>query len=246
MKGSYRLFGFALLACMAPMASASLVLVSPIEQSGTGLGAVNTVLTIQSPGSSTVETGCVAPSGAGTTTAGCGFADSNVQSITGTPTLAALGITSASEIRIVFNAAEPGNADNSIQLDQLVLKLYTLAGLNIDTHSLPAAILFPTIQNGTGNSGFVFGLNANETNSAQTIINANGGVSNIRVGLGAQVSLATGGKETFFVEDANLGRSGDGGGGSGGGAVPEPASMILIGAGLLSLGTLQRKFRSAA
>src|SRR5438132_13858222 len=46
--------------------SANLILLSPENFSGTGLGAVNTILTIQSPGDSTNEQGCV-----GRSTAGC-------------------------------------------------------------------------------------------------------------------------------------------------------------------------------
>src|SRR4051794_28267755 len=86
------LIGVAIIAGLASTAKASIILVSPIEQSGTGLGAVNTVLTISSPGSSTIETGCVGWTGPAVTTSGCGFANSNVQAQFGSPTLAAAGI----------------------------------------------------------------------------------------------------------------------------------------------------------
>ena len=95
MKNRYFLRGFILFAGCASLASASIILVSPVEISGTGLGAVNTVLTLQSPANSTIETGCVAPSGGGTTTSGCGFTDSKVQAQFNTPTLAAAGVASA-------------------------------------------------------------------------------------------------------------------------------------------------------
>src|SRR5215470_3611202 len=81
--------------------SASLVFVGPVDLGGVGLGAVNTVLTFTSPGNSTIETGCVAPSGSGTTTSGCGFADNQVQAQLGTPSLAAAGIGSAADLRVV-------------------------------------------------------------------------------------------------------------------------------------------------
>jgi hypothetical protein len=243
-----RIGGGLLFASLASMASASIILVSPIEQTGTGLGAVNTVLTITSPANSTIETGCVAPSGSGTTTSGCGFADSNVQAAIGTPTLSAAGVASAADLRIVFNASEPANASD-IQLNALVLTLYNSSGTAISTHSIAAPIFFSSTLTGTGNSGFVFQLDPGQANSAQSAIDTAGGLGVVRVGLGASAGVAgggpgsaTGGLETFFVEGSStIG----GGGGGGGGAVPEPATNLLIGAGLVGLVAIKKRFRSA-
>ena len=250
MNTKFIIAGLTIYAGFTSSASASIILTSPIEQSGTGLGAVTTLLTLQSPGNSTIETGCVAPSGSGTTMSGCGFADSNVQAQFGTPTLSAAGIGSAADLRIVFNASEPGNASaNDIQLNQLVLTFYTAAGSAFDIHSLASPILFPAVENGTGNSGFVFRLDDTEATSAQSLIVANGGFGAVRVGLGASAGVAaggsgsaTGGLETFFLESAP---SIVPVGGGGGGPVPEPVSMLLIGAGLAGIAFLHRRFTSA-
>jgi hypothetical protein len=87
-------------------ANASLMFVSPTDLTGTGLGAVNTVLTIQSPGSTTVATGCVGYIGSGDTFASnvCGFADSNVKQGTSqskTVLISDTGASSAEDLRIV-------------------------------------------------------------------------------------------------------------------------------------------------
>ena len=242
--------------------SASLILLSPTEMSGTGLGAVNTVLTLQSAANATIETGCVGVVNGATSSASCGFTDANVQTQSGTPTLQSVGVTDASNLRIVFNAAEPGNALD-IMLNSLVLTFYNSTGTAAMSFSLfpGSGILFPSTQSGVGNSGFVFALTTptlcafggvtcpgdiNEAATAQTFINANGGVGSVRVGLGASAGVAaggpgsaTGGMETFFVE--GVGTVGGPGGGGGGSPIPEPASMALIGAGLVTLAISQRR-----
>jgi PEP-CTERM motif len=257
MTPTARLLFCLLVAGAASSLSASLVLVSPVEMNGTGLGAVNTVLTVASPSNGTIETGCVAPSGAGTITSGCGFADSSVQAQVGTPTLAAVGIATAADLRIVFNASEPGNA-RDITLNSLVLTLYSGANTFSAGLSPAAGIFFPTTEAGTGNSGFMFalaspvlcaaiggcpaGTDTGEAAAAQTFIAANGGAGSVRVGLGASVGAAaggtgssTGGLETFFVGSANtIGVPFQS-------EVPEPAAIMFVGLGLIGIACAQRR-----
>ena len=184
---------------IAQTASATLILLGPNPEGGTGLGTVETVLTLSSPGSSSNETGCVRPSGSGSTTAGCGFLDASVMTGAGqigTPTLGAIGATSASNLRVVFNASEP--ASDSITLNNLVLSIYDSTGTVLFTSGPSGPFVFPTTFSGTGNSGFLFGLDATQAAQAQAAAFGTGFANN-RIGLGASLSNATGGLETFFV-----------------------------------------------
>ena len=207
----------------ASSANASLTLIAPEDFSGTGLGGVNTILTIQSPGSSSFENGSVSWNGTADVISGSNVLTGASQTLT--RTLTQLGITTAASLRVVFNASEPGG--NGINLDTMALTIYNANGTTFFTAPLDHAYTFANTQTGIGNSGFVFGLNAQETGQLQSLLNPlNGNFSNLRAGLSASASDATGGNETFFIANsAGLPTT----------AVPEPESyaMMLAGLGLL-------------
>ena len=97
----------------AGTAQASLVLVSPENFQGSGLGSVNSILTMSSPGNSSTETAAVGLNPGGTQfitgVAGTGASQTQVRSISSP------GVGSAADLRVVFNATEPHGANNGIK-----------------------------------------------------------------------------------------------------------------------------------
>lgn len=202
----------------------------PAENSqfqGSGLGSVNTVLTLSSPGSSSVETGAVVADGAGVALQGDALGGA---SQFGLPTLGALNITDTSALRIILNATEP--AGNSITVGQLGLTFYDALNTDSITFTLAAPVVLASTLTGIGNAGFVFGLDAAQAAAASTFIAASStAFSAFRVGLAASMSDATGGPDTFFIASGEPLVS----------AIPEPKTYALMLAGLGAIGFIARR-----
>lgn len=227
---------------LAPAAHASLILQGLTPISGAGLGSEPTILTIQSNG--VTETGCVSFNNllGATMTAGgaCTGSSADVKtgaSQTSTAPLSAIGsgTVNANTFSVIFNADQP--AGGPVTLTGLTVAFYSPTGTLLFESgpvSCTAAGLvgcsFPTTVNGIGGAGYQFKLDAAQA-AAATAAGAFANMNNI-VGLSASISAAAGGPETFFL--AQVGPSG---------SVPEPASMLLMGAGLVGLGLLSRKGR---
>jgi hypothetical protein len=244
-----RLAALTLVAAPLWSARAELVFGGVVQVGGTGLGTVNTVLTITSQANATSEQGCVIPTSNGTSSAtgnlvvnNC-IAGTNQDLQTGTSqtaiqNLGATGVTSAQNFAILLNSAEP--AGNSISLNNLVAYFMNSTG-----GTFQAALSCPSPQcnfastaTGTGNSGFMFQLDPTEAASFATFIANSGGVNNIWVGLGALAGAtsgfeATGGQETFFVFNNGLAV-----------VTPEPSTTVLMASGLIGLvGFVRRRSR---
>jgi hypothetical protein len=220
------------LAAATGAAHANLTLVGPENFQGTGLGSVNTILTLGSPGSSIFESGGVAFGDVVTGDAKTG------SSQTQTRTLGQLGVTSAANLRVVFNALEPGAAQG-ITLDNLTLNIWSSTGTLLFTSGAFTPINFADTQTGAGNSGFVFALDATQQALAAAAFGA-GFQSNV-VGLTATAGCnettgpgclgATGGFETFFVAAAQGVTP----------PIPEPGTFALMAAGLAVMAYLSRR-----
>lgn len=178
---------------------ADLVPVGPVPFSGTGLGTVNSILTIQDE---PIESGCVAWNGTadviGPTACPPGIEGGDEltgESQTQTRTISELGLTTASQLRVVVNLNE--NELNPVILRNMVLRIFSPTGtvlFDSGAAFVPVVDLFG--QTGTGQAGYVFQLNATQAAEAQTVF-----APTNRVGLAATLEQTTSGHDTFFIAD---------------------------------------------
>lgn len=209
--------------CAVAPAHAMLLLQSEQNFQGTGLGGANTILTLQSPGNSTTETGSVGRMVGNLNDVITGDAMTGA-SQTQTRSLSSLGLTSASDLRVVFNALEPGGAANDITLSNLQLNIYSPTGNLLFNSGTFAPVVLQNTQTGAGNSGFVFALDAAQAAQAQASAFSGNFGGNL-VGLSATANNATGGFETFFVT-----------------SIPEPETYGLMLVGLAAVaGAVRRR-----
>ena len=233
---------------MASPASASLVYDSSLSTSAQGFGAAPRALVIQATGQDTRESSCVGVSSSGGITIGsssCMTAattpavhDSNgvpnlggqeTPPLTdnqkfGIPTIGSLGITTATQIGILFNATEPGG--DGITLTDLTLKFYTSAGVLLG--AIDGQQAFPQTEVGNGSAGVIFRVSSDEQAFVNSLL-ANGATTTLA--LEATATGYDGGEESFRI--VNLGRA----------PVPEPATwaMMLVGFGAAGYSLRRRR-----
>src|SRR5262245_19138508 len=212
---------------MPYVASADLIFDSSLGGvAGSGLGTVLTILTIQSPGSGSVESGSTGRASGADVTSDVGVLASggttNVGNVktgasqTLTRTFSETGITKASQIAIVFNANEPSG--NSVTLTGLQLSIFNGNADIFDAH-LATSTNFATTFTGTGKEGFVLRLDPAQGAALQGILDGltPTALAQLRIALSASASDATGGPETFNV-GAIMGQVTP---------VPEPGTLLL-------------------
>ena len=221
---------------------AGVILSGPDVSGAAGFGNMPRILTVQATGNASTESGCIAwngsrmivGSGACSNAANVGGDEPNPHGFPkdSVPTLSSLGFTKASDIGIVFDATEPGNTSgNSLTMSSLILKFYSPSGVLLLSESLDnAPLVFNQTVVGNGKTDYLFVLDQQGINEVTNTIFANPNSGNVHIALETTMTGVHGGPESFLAEAA-VGHTA---------TVPEPASAVLISAGLIGLAVLRR------
>jgi hypothetical protein len=206
-----------------------------------GQGVVPTVLTLQENGAvkdrDGIESGAVRRVNGHDVNEGDAKNGINSKTILFSDLRNQAGVTNASQLGIFLDIVEPGN-DNLLTIsgrNSLVLTAYKNDGTVLGQFFYTGEFrnLTATPGPGGGRSDHVFGLDSIQAAQLQALINAN---SDLRLGLAATLGSTFGGPDQFFF--GNIGNNPA--------AVPEPATMFLLGTGLAGVAAKVRKRRKSA
>jgi hypothetical protein len=197
-----------------------------LHPDGVGL---RTVLSLQSPGNSSTESGGIRYTSGGDQT----FGDATRGGTNNTVSLGELGVTrNNTAIQIGFNINEPsgGPGATPVVVESLILRAYDTNGNVVFTANLiDGPHTLAKTGAGQGTADYIFGLDSTAAARLAAIYD-----SNLRLGLEATIHSAEGGPESFYL---NMGPAAP---------VPEPATMFLLGTGLAGVAAKIRKRRNAA
>lgn len=225
--------------------SADVVFAGAKDISGFGFGNYPRALTIQSHGpSNNSESGCIAPNGSGGLTAGASACAPSDGVVGGdeqnpikfpkqaAPTLSSLGITSGSQVGILFDAVQPQNSNNNVvTIDDLTLKVYDGTKLVFTASGSFSDLL---TNPGNGKSDYLFTLDSAEAAAFDAAVAGN---FSDTIALDSTISFPrqSAGPDSYTLV-STLASS----------TVPEPATLLMFGGGLLVLGVFGRKRIKAA
>jgi len=225
-----------LLVFLAIPACADIVTNGTGQFTGQGFGTLYNLLVLHNNGT---ETGAVAPTNASPLPSGfgtcsvkggvdlCGDATNSSDVVTAAD-LAALGITSFSQLGLLYNVNQQGSDLNTYltATPAFTLYFYNSSGnlLGSDSYTPGQTAFPPTSNNGQGTAGWLFKVNDASITFSQ--------IANI--GMSGTVGNANSGADGWSV-------------GNTGAVIPVPdggVTAILLGGALVGLETLRRKFRA--
>lgn len=237
----------ALLALASGAAHADLVLSTNQSLQGTGLGAVDTVVTVQDngagPSSNGTESGCVRSTGGATfATTPClnGLQGGDNQTVAGNQTrqvstvAGTTGTSTAGNLALIVNVAEPGS-DNIVVLTDLYLALFNTTGTLVGNFQYTGPDLtLAQLANGIGGSGYLFVLDAAQAAMANAACPV---LTGCFAGAGVQFANGStaGASETVFIRSVARGAVNPPQ------VIPEPTPLALLSAALIAGAALSRR-----